>query len=107
MNIFVTNFSRRANSYSVELEFRPYGEVESVDLWFHDDERSLRFAIVQMPDEAKARRAIRRVNGTEFSPGRRLWVEEAPESLGMLRRLCSRASRSLSIRDSHRSFRSL
>lgn len=92
MNILVTNLSRRIGYDDLEWLFRGCGMVNYVSLWVDTKDKSRRFAIVQMRHPGAARSAIKKLNGRRL--GRRvLWVEEAPESFGVLLTLCAEASR--------------
>jgi RNA recognition motif-containing protein len=89
--IFVTNFSKHIEDEQLHWLFEDYGEVEEVNIWVDYAERSIRFAIVEMPDHKKAQRAIRKLDGKKFDGNRRLWVEEAPASFTKLQAVCADA----------------
>jgi RNA recognition motif-containing protein len=95
MNIFVTNLPKHFDEEDLEMLFDRCGTVEDVDIWVYDDgeKDSPRFAIVQMPDDHDAKKAIKKLDGRTLRRSRRrLWVEEAPEVFGRLRAICRDAS---------------
>jgi RNA recognition motif-containing protein len=95
MNIFVTNLPKRFDEEDLEMLFDRCGTVDEVDIWVNDDgeKDSPRFAIVQMPDDHDAKKAIKKLDGrTLRSRRRRLWVEEAPEVFGSLGEICADAA---------------
>lgn len=96
MNIFVTNLSKRVTEDDLRWLFGEHGIVNGVSIWVDYEDRSLRFAIVQMRHSKDAKWAIKEIDGTRFR-GRVLWVERAPGRFGGLRKLCSDASKNRNI----------
>jgi RNA recognition motif-containing protein len=90
MNIFVTNFSRSIKSHDLEALFRRFGDVEEAMIWVEREDRSHRFAIVEMPDDDEGARAVRKLNRIHFSE-ERLWVQQAPEAFVEMLHLCVEA----------------
>ena len=98
MHIFVTNLSTGISSYDTERLFYRFGEVEAATVWVHRENRSIRFAIVDMGDDDEGARAIKKLHRKNFS-GRQLWVEEAPGALVHMLSLCVEAPQILRTHD--------
>ena len=97
MNIFVTNFPSGISNRDLEALFRRFGDVEEATIWVEREDRSHRFAIVEMPDDEGAR-AIRKLMRKRFFE-ERLWVQQAPEALVEMLHLCVEAPEILSSQD--------
>ena len=75
--LYVGNLSYDTTETQLREAFAAVGEVESVSLITdRDTGRSKGFAFVEMPNEADAKSAIEKLNGTEVD-GRTLNVSEA------------------------------
>lgn len=98
MNIFVTNLSTGIDSHSLEVLFHRFGDVGDASIWVDYEEESLRFAIVEMPDDNEGARAVRKLHRKNFS-GKRLWVEKAPEAFAEMLSLCGEAPQILRTHD--------
>ena len=100
MNIFVTNFSSGISSHDLERLFHTYGDVGVASVWVDREERSLRFAIVEMEDDDEGERAIEKLHRKRLSAekfaGEQLWVEQAPEALVHMLELCGEVPKILS-----------
>jgi RNA recognition motif-containing protein len=90
--VFVTNLSKSVDEDDLELRFARFGHVDAVSIWVDYEVRSYRFAIVQMRNDADAKRAIKALDQKMFC-GRMLWVEEAPQAFAALPSLCEIASK--------------
>lgn len=97
MNIFVTNFPSGISNRDLEALFRRYGDVEEAIIWVEREDRSDRFAVVEMADDDEGSRAIRKLNRKRFSE-ERLWVQRAPEAFVDMLSLCVEAPDILSWR---------
>lgn len=77
MNIYVGNLPYNVGDDDMRALFAPFGQVMSaqviVDRRSH---RSRGYGFVEMADDAEARRAIEKLNGTEFR-GRELRISES------------------------------
>lgn len=98
MNIFVTNFPSGFNNHDLEALFRRFGDVEEATIWVEREDRSHRFAIVEMADDHGGARAIRKLMRKRLRE-ERLWVEQAPEALVEMLHLCVEAPEILSSQD--------
>lgn len=77
MTIYVGNVAYKATEEDLRTLFEQYGEVSSVKIIRNPKTgRSKGFAFVEMPDDASASEAIKKINGTEFL-GRSLKVDKA------------------------------
>jgi RNA recognition motif-containing protein len=92
MNVVVANLSRRMTDDNLRWLFGDFGIVNHVSIWVDYEDRSLRFAIVQMRHSKDAEFAIKELSGKRIAR-RFLWVDRAPKEFGALRRLCAEASR--------------
>lgn len=81
MKIFVGNFTEEVTEEYLKERFEKYGEVESVtiisDLMGLGEEEGKAF--IEMPDEKRAKKAIKRMNRKKFM-GTKLNVHLARES---------------------------
>lgn len=81
MKIFVGNVSKEVTEGELQIAFEKYGEVESVtimsDLMGIEDEDGKAF--VEMPEEKRAKKAVKRMNNKKFK-GQRLNVHFARKS---------------------------
>jgi RNA recognition motif-containing protein len=100
MNIFLTNFSSGISSHDVERLFRRYGDVGVASIWVDREERSLRFAIIEMEDDDEGERAVKKLHGRLLVKGKfagqRLWVQEVPLGFADMLDLCAEAPNALS-----------
>jgi RNA recognition motif-containing protein len=77
MNIFVGNLGPDVTETDIEQLFKPFGQVESVQLVRELFTGKLKgFGFVEMPGKAHTRAAIAGLNGKELA-GRPLTVNEA------------------------------
>ena len=77
MNVYVGNLSYGTSSDDLRELFEAYGEVTSANVISdRDSGRSKGFGFVEMADDAQAREAIEKLNGTEVG-GRTITVNEA------------------------------
>jgi len=77
MNIFVGNLGPDVTETEIEQLFKPFGQVESVQLVRELFTGKLKgFGFVEMPGKAHTRAAIAGLNGKELA-GRPLTVNEA------------------------------
>jgi RNA recognition motif-containing protein len=97
LNILVTNLSRRITDDDLRWLFGDCGIVNHVNIWVDQEDKSLRFAIVQMRRSADAKWAIKELDGKRIAR-RILWVERAPKEFGVLRTLCVEASKKRKMR---------
>ena len=70
MDIIIKNFPPIISSYEIKRLFRKYGSVGEVR-----KEKMENTALVRMPHEYQAKKAINELNGSEFF-GKRIKVEE-------------------------------
>jgi RNA recognition motif-containing protein len=67
MRIYIGNLSTDTTETDLRALFEPLGSVDAVVLKVHHRTgESLRFGLVDMPDQAEAERAIRALDGGEF-----------------------------------------
>jgi RNA recognition motif-containing protein len=79
MNIYVGSIHFKMNEAELRELFEEYGEVESAKIIFDKySGRSKGFGFVEMPNEAEAKKAIEKLNGSEVQ-GRRIIVNESIE----------------------------
>ena len=77
MNVYVGNLSYGTSSEDLRTLFEEFGEVTSANVISdRDSGRSKGFGFVEMSDDAAARAAIEKLNGTEVG-GRTITVNEA------------------------------
>jgi len=77
MNVYVGNLPYSATNDSLREAFEAYGEVTSANVISdRDSGRSKGFGFVEMSDDAAAKQAIEKLNGTEMD-GRTITVNEA------------------------------
>jgi RNA recognition motif-containing protein len=75
MRIYVSNLPENANETALRRAFEAHGLVDSVA--FSRDKLSREWrAVIDMPEEATARKAIDAMNGRDFG-GRNLFVSES------------------------------
>jgi RNA recognition motif-containing protein len=98
MNIFVTNCPSGIKNRDLEALFRRFGDVEACTIWVEHEDRSLRFAIIEMPSDRQGARAVRKLHRKNLS-GQKLWVEKAPEAFVRMLHLCVEAPEILRSRD--------
>jgi RNA recognition motif-containing protein len=91
MNLFVTNLARSVTADDLKWLFSRCGPVLEVSIWVDSEDKSLRFAAIQMQSYKHAKRARRELNGERFKE-RILWVDKAPDEFSILRRACAKAS---------------
>lgn len=81
MKIFIGNLSSEANETELKKRFGKYGEVDSVtileSLLSSEEEKGMAF--VEMPDEKRALKAIKKMNGKKLF-GEKLIVHMARSS---------------------------
>jgi RNA recognition motif-containing protein len=98
MNIFATNFPSGISNRDLEALFRPFGDVEEAVIWVEREDRSHRFAIVDMANDREGARAIKNLMRKRFSE-ERLWVERAPGALVEMLNRCVEAPQILGSQD--------
>jgi len=77
MNVYVGNLSYGTSSDDLRTAFEAYGEVTSANVISdRDSGRSKGFGFVEMSNDASARQAIEKLNGSEID-GRTITVNEA------------------------------
>ena len=77
MNVYVGNLAYATTSDGLRALFEEFGEVTSANvISARDSGRSKGFGYVEMADDAAAREAIEKLNGTEVD-GRTITVNEA------------------------------
>jgi RNA recognition motif-containing protein len=77
MNIYVANIPFKASEQEFRELFEEFGEVSSAKIIMdRETQRSRGFGFVEMADEAAAREAINKLNGSDFL-GKTLVVNEA------------------------------
>jgi RNA recognition motif-containing protein len=77
MNVYVGNLAYTTSSDDLSEAFSAFGEVTSANVISdRDSGRSKGFGFVEMSDDAQAREAIEKLNGTEMD-GRTITVNEA------------------------------
>ncbi|MCK5863125.1 MAG: RNA-binding protein [Candidatus Hydrogenedentes bacterium] len=77
MNVYVGNLPYSTGSEDLREAFEAFGEVTSSNVISdRDSGRSKGFGFVEMSDDAAAREAIEKLNGTEMD-GRTITVNEA------------------------------
>jgi RNA recognition motif-containing protein len=77
MNIYVANIPFKASEQEFRELFEEYGEVSSAKIVMDKEtQRSRGFGFVEMSDDAAARQAITKLNGSDFL-GKSLVVNEA------------------------------
>ena len=77
MNIYVGNLSYESNDETLRSLFKPYGEVEAVNIIIdRNTGRSRGFGFVEMSNAEEAKAAISELDNKEFE-GRQLKVNEA------------------------------
>ncbi|HDP35433.1 MAG TPA: RNA-binding protein [Candidatus Hydrogenedentes bacterium] len=77
MNVYVGNLPYTTSSDDLRVAFEAFGEVTSANVISdRDSGRSKGFGFVEMSDDAQAKEAIEKLNGTEMD-GRTITVNEA------------------------------
>lgn len=77
MNIYITNLGERITDESLDATFSTYGTVSSSRILRDQDTDQLKtMAIVEMPNEQEAMRAIQRLNGSIID-GRAIEVRDS------------------------------
>ncbi|NDV65874.1 RNA-binding protein [Bacteroides sp. 224] len=77
MNIYIGNLNYRVRESDLREVMEDYGMVDSVKLIMdRATNRSKGFAFVEMPNDDEANRAIKELNGAEYS-GRPMVVKES------------------------------
>ena len=77
MNIYISNLSFGVQDENLRASFSEYGEVSSAKVVMDKfTNRSRGFGFVEMPDSAKAQKAIQELDGTLLD-GRSIKVNEA------------------------------
>lgn len=76
MRIYIANFGKHTDEEDLRALFRRYGEVINIDLFRNRfTDRPLGYALLEMPDDHHAKKAIRHLNGLIWN-GRRLQVRK-------------------------------
>ena len=88
MKIFIGNLSSKVNEAELKKRFEKYGQVDSLtileSLLSSEDEKGMGF--VEMPDEKRALKAIKKMNGKKLF-GTRLNVHQARSTTQQRREL--------------------